>query len=443
MTIFNIKDFGALGDGITNDTIAFQNAGIAISENNGGTLIIPAGIYRVGKQTFAGIANAGYSYHVEDILSIMNCTNPVIINGIDRVCIKAIDNMKYGSFDPITGEKYVPTAMPFTDVNYTAGAYRIIMCYNNSSVRISNIEIDGSNDTMILGGGWGDLGIQLNGYGIYSQNNKYMHIENCHVHHLALDGILSGNDSIDPAPITLINVNSEYNSRQGLSWIGGNGLTAINCKFNHTGRIFQSSPAAGIDIEAEYGINRNALFINCEVINNVGVGMVADTGDSSDIQFINCKFIGTTNYPIWPRKPRIKFTKCIISGQVVNAYAKQFPGDTDYCQFIECTFTDKLKYQNQVHFHPGWFLLDLGGGSDGVYFERCSVYSTIGRLIYTSGIVVMKNCNLVQNSNYDNIALINFIGNNIIKTQGRFSFNTNYITDKVIVNGIVINKTVL
>lgn len=58
MTIFNIKDFGAIGDGITNDTQAFQDAGVTISENNGGTLIIPEGKYLVGRQTFAnGIVN--------------------------------------------------------------------------------------------------------------------------------------------------------------------------------------------------------------------------------------------------------------------------------------------------------------------------------------------------------------------------------------------------
>jgi hypothetical protein len=80
-----------------------------------------------------------------------------------------------------------------------------------------------------------------------------------------------------------------------LSWTGGNGLTAIDCQFNHTGRgALSSSPAAGIDIEAEDGVVRNGLFINCEVINNVGPGMGADSGDSADITFQRCTFIGST-----------------------------------------------------------------------------------------------------------------------------------------------------
>lgn len=100
MTTFNIKDFGAIGDGITNDTQAFQDAGIAISENNGGTLIIPEGKYLVGRQTFANGINKGYAYKSEDILAISNCTNEVVIKGIGKVEIKAIDSLKFGSFDP-------------------------------------------------------------------------------------------------------------------------------------------------------------------------------------------------------------------------------------------------------------------------------------------------------------------------------------------------------
>ena len=447
MTTFNIKDFGAIGDGITNDTQAFQDAGVAISENNGGTLIIPEGKYLVGRQTFANGINKGYAYKSEDILAIVGCTNEVIIKGIGKVEIKAIDSLKFGSFDPLTGEAFIHETLPFTNPNYAAGAYRIFMFHSNNSIKVFNIELNGNNETTIIGGQWGDKGIQLNGYGIYSLNNKQLHVENCHLHHMTLDGILSGyvgvTETSDPTPVTLINVRSEYNSRQGLSWVGGIGLTAVNCQFNHTGRVFHSSPAAGIDIEAEYGVNRNGLFINCEIINNVGVGIGADMGDSADIQFINCKIIGTTYYPIWPRKPRIKFTNCIISGQVVNAYAKQNPLDEDYCKFINCTFTDSLKYQGKVYMKPSWFLLDLGGGSEGVYFERCSVKSNIGRLVYTRGLITMKNCKLEQNSIYGNIASINFVGNNTVKTKGYFQFNTAYITDKVIVNGNIINKTEL
>ncbi|MBR2628568.1 MAG: hypothetical protein IKD24_02670 [Alistipes sp.] len=44
---YNILDFGAKGDGITDDTAAIQSAIDYITEHNGGTLFFPIGIYRL------------------------------------------------------------------------------------------------------------------------------------------------------------------------------------------------------------------------------------------------------------------------------------------------------------------------------------------------------------------------------------------------------------
>jgi hypothetical protein len=43
--IISVKDFGAVGDGVTNDTTACQNAWNAVKNANGGTLYFPAGTY--------------------------------------------------------------------------------------------------------------------------------------------------------------------------------------------------------------------------------------------------------------------------------------------------------------------------------------------------------------------------------------------------------------
>lgn len=51
---FNVKDYGALGDGISNDTQAFIAASAALSAHGGGVLRIPQGVYVVGEQTLAG-----------------------------------------------------------------------------------------------------------------------------------------------------------------------------------------------------------------------------------------------------------------------------------------------------------------------------------------------------------------------------------------------------
>lgn len=47
--VFNVKDYGAIGDGVTVDDVAFRDALAAVSLV-GGILLIPAGIYRLTKQ---------------------------------------------------------------------------------------------------------------------------------------------------------------------------------------------------------------------------------------------------------------------------------------------------------------------------------------------------------------------------------------------------------
>ncbi len=53
---YNIKDFGAVGDGATDDTLAIQSAFAFIASHNGGTLQFPEGSYLVGNSaSFKGI----------------------------------------------------------------------------------------------------------------------------------------------------------------------------------------------------------------------------------------------------------------------------------------------------------------------------------------------------------------------------------------------------
>lgn len=44
-TVFNVRDFGAKGDGTTDDTAAFQNAMVAASQAGGATVLAPRGSY--------------------------------------------------------------------------------------------------------------------------------------------------------------------------------------------------------------------------------------------------------------------------------------------------------------------------------------------------------------------------------------------------------------
>ena len=46
--VYNVRDFGAVGDGTTKDTIAFQKCLDACAVNGGGEVIVPEGKYLIG-----------------------------------------------------------------------------------------------------------------------------------------------------------------------------------------------------------------------------------------------------------------------------------------------------------------------------------------------------------------------------------------------------------
>lgn len=375
------EDFGAVGDGVTNDTTAFQLLAAYVMEQGGCHVAFPNKTYVVGRQTFAGETGKGYAYLNEEIFTVQNCTKPIVVHS-DGAVFKIADGLKYGSFDPVTGAVHNPV-QPFWNADYAASVGMVLHFLNNSGgVSIKGaIEIDGNVSNLHIGGGWGDVGIQTGAYGIRQRGNASFYAENVYSHHHALDGMSVGwPGSVDRGPkkpTTLVNCTFDHNGRQGVSWVGGIGFTAINCKFNNTGRavntgtgaVVASNPGSGLDIEAESAVCRNGVFINCDFINNFGTAMVASTGDSADVHFFGCRFGGT----VWPNKPGYRFTDCRFHGKLLNVYGH---ADTSKAaQFTSCTFTDDAidNFEPSVEFGSVMF------GSTGtlpVYFSRCTFNAT-------------------------------------------------------------------
>lgn len=399
----SVKDFGAVGDGVTNDTDAFAAAATYINSLGGGKIIVPPGTYIVGKQTFAGEFGAGYSYSAANILYFNACTKPVTVEGNGAV-LKIASGLKFGSFNPVTGVPYYPPSLPFTNYDYRADIGQVIFANNcTASVEISDLEIDGNIRSISLGGQWNNTGYQCNAYGLLFYNNSQVTIKNVYTHHNGLDGIAIGYTGLtetDQAyPHTLINVRSEYNARQGLSWIGGNQLTAIGCTFNNTGKsTFVSAPGAGVDIEAESSVCRNGLFLDCEMVNNSGVGVVADQGDDADCTFLRCKMIGTTNWSLWPRKPRFSFIDCLVVGCFANTYSSTTRPE-DATRFTRCLFTDENKYSATVYVSPG--LLSNTNVQQNVTYQDCTFVSTQTKFGRFDG-ALLRNCkfNLYAGTTY-------------------------------------------
>jgi hypothetical protein len=71
--IFNLADFGAVGDGVADDGPALQNALDAIAESGGGTLLVPAGRYAIitpVQKDFTGLAAEVWILGVESLTPV-------------------------------------------------------------------------------------------------------------------------------------------------------------------------------------------------------------------------------------------------------------------------------------------------------------------------------------------------------------------------------------
>jgi len=380
------KHCGAKGDGVTNDTAAFQRAAQMIQEAGGGALIIPKAIYVVGKQTHTPGKHPYYRH--EPIFEVTKL-NRLVIEGNGSI-IRVAAGLRFGSFHPETGEPYHPPAMPFHDYKYHTRVGSVIAVTGSRNVEIRDLEIDGNLSQLVVGGAWGDTGRQVEACGLRLYNNTNVRLDRIYSHHHALDGVLigwTGLKETDPAtPHELADCLFEYNGRQGLSWVGGRGLKAFRCKFNHTqrglnqGKPLGSAPGAGLDIEAEDSICRDGYFEDCEFVNNGGCGMVADSGDGGYTKFVRCTFWGATAWSAWSAKPGLVYEDCSFHGSVVHAVGS--PSPELATRWIRCTFEDK-PWEGKGPY--GNFLAELNGKLQNVRFETCTFTANSRKSIWCDG----------------------------------------------------------
>jgi hypothetical protein len=443
---FNVRDFGAAPmAGAAANTRAFRRASAALSQAGGGTLLIPPGRYIVGEQRVARGRGQGFAAQGQPIIRIDACTRAVAILGAGAT-LAAADGLRFGAFDPVTGAPHV-APLPFYDVDFRADAYRMIDVRGcRGPVTIRGIALDGNADRYVLGGPWGDIDRQVEAIGIMLEaNTGGVLVEDVHAHDHGLDGMMvahAGLTAQSPRyPVTLRNVTCDGNARQGLSWVGGTQLTAIGCRFTRTGRgRFNSAPAAGVDIEAEESVCRNGRFVDCTFADNVGVGLLASTGDVADIRAERCRMVGTTIWSLWSYKPRMRFDDCVFVGSIVNAFPSKDPAQAT--QFRQCRFTDdpKLSPTGKVYHE---FLADLGGGSTNVLFDDCDFVAIQPdkALPWTPSDTRYNNCRFRQAGRKVAYPRGVFTGTCTIRTGGSVDLYDSKIRGNVSVNGKVLPRS--
>jgi hypothetical protein len=431
------EDFGAKGDGVANDSQAFAAMSAHVNRRGGGTIVLRKTTYLVGRQV-AG--EPDWAFTPGRVIELRGLRLPLVIRG-NGARLKCAPGLRYGSFDRRSGA-VANIPMPHSRQDVRASPYwaMIIVMDSTAPVEITDLELDGSINELRIGGGFGDSGIQISASGIFLRDNHDTEtVRNVHSHHHGQDGVMVDGDDKRRARSRFEDVVCEYNGRQGMSLIGGRGYDFLRCKFNHTGRSkVASAPVAGFDIEAEGGkVNRDMTFTDCEFSNNVGCGLVADSNDSEGATFTRCRFIGTTNWSAWPRKPRFVFRGCTFVGTLVHAHVDADPNRAT--QFHDCRFSDdpRLSPTGEVYLagkkHNA--IVDLAE-SDNVQFNRCSFLLVRDGLLPWSWRALYTDCTMQQAAPIEAYPKGKYFGRSTIK--GKVDMYGTIVVGTLNVNGQIL-----
>lgn len=221
-----VRDFGARGDGSTDDTTAFQNAFDSLP-SSGGTVVVPAGIY--------------------------------LIDPVRSIRPRSKTHLKLSD-----GAKLI--AKP----NGSDKAY-VIYVYKVSDVEISGGQIIGDRDQHQDGDGeWG--------HGIFVRGAERVTVRDIHISKCWGDGMSVGaalvwqDAPIPSKDVVVANIVSTGNRRQGLSIGRVYGMKVYDSEFSNT---HGTTPECGIDIEPDLpGIAYAVHIENCLIRGNAVYGLL-------------------------------------------------------------------------------------------------------------------------------------------------------------------------
>ncbi len=427
--VYRPEDFGARGDGSTNDTAAFARVGAAVNRQGGGTIELRAGrTYVVGAQL-----RTASGWKPQPILELAKLTRPLAILG-NGARLLAQPGLRYGTFNGETGEP-VHHPMPYLDRSDVAAAYlgMILIRECAASVVVRDLELDGNVGNLLIGGQYGDTGWQIPATGLFFAGNLAEEIvENVHSHHHAQDGAIFIGARARSGRGTVRRFVSQFNGRQGLSITGGRGYDFADCEFSNNARVkVKSPPGAGVDVEAEDNPIEDISFTRCRFMDNGGCGFVADSGVSRNLRFADCRFVGSKVWSAWPRKPGSRFTGCTFVGSVVHAFADRDPRQATH--FIDCLFTDDpaLSPTHEVYTGDGP-IVNLAE-SENVLFDRCRFRLVAAGTLPWSWKAIYRDCVMIQKSVRSTNPKGRYLGRTTI--QGPADLYGSMIEGEVVLNG--------
>lgn len=373
----NPYNFGALGDGTQNDwdNIAFDAISQYVKNTpyKGYAIDIEHGEYCVISQKFV----AGQGYQTTSALNIKfeSMTDKSIIVKSDNAKLKLRDGLRYGYFDPNTGNA-VANGDGYAE-NYAANVGWIFSFCNIKKLVISGrVELDGNSSKANIGGRYSSGGFDTWAYGLWVVRVEDIYIENVNSHDHLTDGVYicgcsydgtayrgASESASDRSKVDWINPNwhgvinnvtSTRNGRQCLSVTGGQNLTFNDCYFDKAGTDdlpLQSMPKTTLDIETDISSVRNLTFNKCffgDAAYPVACGNNIFGWDIRKVTFNDCKFVNNVSYmTVSVAVPEVTFNQCLLSGSIAySGFYSQI--ESERTKFNNCTITDNSKYRSNT-----------------------------------------------------------------------------------------------
>jgi hypothetical protein len=409
------EDFGAVGDGSTDDQAAFDALNAYLAAHDGGRVTLrPGAVYLAGKQTTGGLD------YLSGAAIIDAADVSVLIVDMNGATIRFNGGMKFGSFDPATGDPISPT-LPFYDHANAASLGFGIRAVNVGRVEVRSGTIDGNSQEMEIGGLWGDQGRQLAQAGVGVYGCEEVVLEDVEVVNSCLDGFVYAYTGLAESdlekPFAMKRCRADKVARNGLSIVGTNSALVEQCELSRSGEAdndglgtsFGSSPASCIDVEAEAAICRNVVIRQSRLIAGAHTNacFVADSGDSADILLEDTMLVGA----VWTSKPRTIFSRCDVYGRMAKL-AGGFADPRDNTRFLDGHLSDTVRYEAVPVNAAGLpgnvnvLAVDLQGAGAGVVFERSTFDIANSQLNLRGGI--LRDVTINFSTGTDKVADHNF-----------------------------------
>lgn len=333
----SVKDFGALGDGITDDSAAIYNAITYINSIGGGTLNFEPNAQYIVKWSWDTYGALGVRFE--------NCKGLRLVG--NGCTLKVKDGARCGIFSGT-----------YKDEGY---GFLLRGC---EDVEISGFLWNGNKANVSYGTADGNC------IGLFLQSNKRVSVRNCTFRKFATDGGYTGDGplSINNEDLYFENVIFDGNRRQGFSGCGHDRATYVNCKFINTGDDgIKTNPQSGYDFEPiPPAITNNSVFINCLFKNNGLTQTVADSGQTNvtNASFHSCVFdcdSATTATAVWCKNQTFVFRDCEIYGNVQYAYGKFYNCDVTMGASNNGTYAIDFNQANQPMLWQGGRITVSGG----------------------------------------------------------------------------------